>query len=268
MKTKNLLILAVIFALSSCMPDYFYQVYKVNPDKKIETKSDFLVYEDQYCKIFYNLWEENGNIGFSFYNKTDSYIYLNLDKSFFILNGQAYPYYQNRVFSSSSNLKTTASNSVYVSYFLIGTANSSSSTSYSGSAVSRIERKILTVPSKTSIKIAEFAINYNLIRNCDLYRYPKRKEIKSVSFNKSNSPIEFSNRISYSLENSTELVEIENNFYVSEITNYPENEMYDYKDEEFCGQTNANEIKYSKEQAPNKFYLKYPNGDTYSTLDH
>jgi hypothetical protein len=270
MKTKNLLILTAIFALtSSCMPDFYYQVYRTNPDEEIETKSNTLVYEDQYCKVTYNLWQQNGNIGFVFYNKTNDDLNLNLDESFFIINEMAYPYYQNRIFGTASNFQlSSASNYTYLDYLLNVKTNTVGATSSSEYSVSRIERKVLTVPSKTSIKIAEFSINNELIRNCDLYKYPKKKEIKTAAFNKSNSPLVFSNRISYSLENSSEPIEIENSFYVSGITNYPENEMFDTKDEEFCGEKSVNEIRYSKEEVPNKFYIKYPAGNSFSSLKH
>lgn len=264
MKTKFLLISSLILALTSCMPSHYYQVYKAKPDTQIETKSDFLVYENQNCKVSYNLWQENGNVGFAFYNKTENDIILYLDESFFVLNGMAFPYYQNRIFGTSSKANTTVNYS-YWNYFLIGA--STVNTTSSAYSVARIEKKKLTIPSKTSIIIAEFSINKDLIRNCDLFRYPRKKEITTVSFNKTNSPIIFSNRISYSLENSPELIEIENNFYVSEITNYPENKMFDYKDEEFCGEETLDNVKYSTKQAPNKFYIKYPR-DNYSNLEH
>lgn len=270
MKTKNLLILIAIFTLtSSCMPDFYYQVYRTNPDEEIEIKSNTLVYEDQYCKVIYNLWQENGNIGFIFHNKTNNDLNLNLNESFFIINGMAYPYYQNRIFGTASNFQLNReSNYTYLDYLLNIKTNTVGATSSSEYSVSRVEQKVLTVPSKTSIRIAEFSINNTLIRNCDLYRHPKKKEIKTVAFNKSNSPLIFSNRISYSIENSADPIEIENNFYVSEITNYPEHEMFDTKKEEFCGEESLKEIRYSIEEAPNNFYIKYPAGSNFSSLKH
>ena len=54
-------------------------------------------------------WDILGNIGFQFFNKTDKNIYLNLEESFFILNGISYNYYRNRVFTNSTSSGATTS---------------------------------------------------------------------------------------------------------------------------------------------------------------
>jgi len=53
---------------------------------------------------------------------------------------------------------------------------------------------------------------------------------------KDDSPFVFSNRITYRVGDSVEPVQFENEFYVSEITNYPEKEIMDYDYDEFCGE--------------------------------
>src|SRR5690554_6151828 len=102
MKTKQfILFVLTIMTLSSCKTTY-YQVYKAVSTEQLTIEQNALVYEDENCEIAYNLWADGGDFGFSFYNKTDHNIYLNLAESFFILNGVAHDYYKDRTFASGS----------------------------------------------------------------------------------------------------------------------------------------------------------------------
>ncbi len=65
----------------------------------MKSNENSLIYEDDNCIVSYNLWAERGDIGFRCYNKTNSNIYVNLEESFFILNGIAHDYFKNRVYS-------------------------------------------------------------------------------------------------------------------------------------------------------------------------
>jgi hypothetical protein len=139
-------------------------------------------------------------------------------------------------------------------------SSSIASITASGYSVSFNEEKVISIPSKTSKFINEYSINQSLYRDCDLFKYPRKKEIKSKSFSKTESPVIFSNRITYKLKDSDEKRKFENEFYVSEISNYPENEILKSKYEEFCDQKSAISTKFFKDVAPNKFYMKYSKG--------
>ena len=95
----------------------------------------------------------------------------------------------------------------------------------SGFSTSYNEEKIVCIPSKTSKRITEYCINESLYRDCDLFKYPTKNQINSKSFSQFDSPIIFSNRIAYTIGLSDELIKLENEFYISEITNYPEGEI-------------------------------------------
>jgi len=275
MKAKMSLILTAMIAvlLTSCVTTSFYQVYKAVPSDKSIIKDNYLVYEDENCKVSYNFWGEGGNIGFLFYNKTDNNIYLNLNESFFVLNGIAYDYFKNRVYTHSTSSGSTTSRTATASKSVTGInfldllqTNRIQATSgvglmtSSGYSISFNEEKVVCVPSKTSKIITEYNINDYLYKDCDLFKYPTKKQVKSKSFSKSDSPIIFSNRISYTLEQSQEKVQFENEFYVSEISNYPESEMLESKYDEFCGQKSATMTRYFKNVSPDKFYIKYTKG--------
>lgn len=275
MKTKlNLIFTAIIAVLLTSCATSFYQVYKAVPTDKSIKPDNYLIYEDDNCKLSYDFWGEGGNIGFYIYNKTNENIYLNLEQSFFVFNGIAYDYYKNRVYTHStsagatSSKATTASKSVTGINYLdllqtnrIQASNSIGVMTSSGFSISYNEEKVICIPSKTSKIITEYNINESLYRDCDLFKYPTKKQIKSKSFTKSDSPIIFSNRITYTVGQSDKQIKFENEFYISEISNYPENEMFESKYDEYCGQKSTTKTKYFKDVSPDKFYIKYSKGN-------
>jgi hypothetical protein len=212
-------------------------------------KDNLLVYEDQNCRVSYNLWEEGGNIGFRFYNKTNENIYLNLEESFYVLNGMAYNYFKNRTYtnSTSSGAANQQMNNAHPVNIITNQVYS----------VSFNEEKIVCIPPKTSKIISEYTINKTLIRDCDLFKYPTKKKIKTKSYTVENSPIIFSNKIAYSVGQSKNLIRFENQFYISEITNYPEVELLESKIEEFCGESTGFLNTYLKNSSVDKFYIHY-----------
>ncbi|MDP4186542.1 MAG: hypothetical protein Q8905_00710 [Bacteroidota bacterium] len=232
-----------------------------------------MVYEDENCKVSYNLWDEGGNIGFRFFNKTDKNIYLNLEESFFILNGISYNYYKDRVFTNSTSTGSSTSRGVTASKSMTGVnyldllqtnriaaTNAVGIMSSSGYSVSYNEEKIVCIPTMTSKIISEYIINESLFRDCDLFKYPTRKQIKSKTFKKSDSPFVFSNRIAYIVGQTGNLIKFENEFYVTEISNYPESEIVESKQDEYCDQKSMTMTKYFKNVSPDKFYIKYTEG--------
>jgi Tfp pilus assembly major pilin PilA len=76
---------SLICILSSCIGGAYYQVYDVKSEG-LQTKSNGLVYEDDNCLLFYNLWNKSGCLSFVFANKTDKDITIDLTRSFFIKN--------------------------------------------------------------------------------------------------------------------------------------------------------------------------------------
>lgn len=268
MDSKNLFLAFLGVFLTSCASSSYYQVYKTMPVDKSMSKSKDIVYEDDHCKVTYDLWSLGGDMGFVFYNKTDKNIYVNLEESFFILNGIAYNYYQNRVFTNMKSSVATSyrgsmtTNSISVLNYLDQIQTNSSSASYSigktassGISISYNEEKIISIPSKSSKIVSEYSINKSVYRDCDLLRFPKK--YKSKTFSKADSPFIFSNRIAYSLEPAKDLIKFENQFYVTEITNYREKEFIEFRPDEFCGQKSGARVRYFRHNAPDKFYIHY-----------
>lgn len=256
MKTNLVKIIPLIAVLfTSCSSTYYYQVYRAVPSDCIVAQDDLLVFEDENCKVSYNLWSEGGSIGFKIFNKTGSNIYLNLEESFFVLNGISNNYYKNRVYTNSKNSGSTSLRNATTIGPII--AASKTVVTSSGYSVSFIEEKIVCIPSKTSKIISEYKINETLFRDCDLFRFPTKKQIKTIIFSKEESPIVFSNRVAYSVGQTNNLIRFENDFYVAEITNMPENEMVKSKFDDYCNQKVMTLTKYFKDVAPDKFFIKY-----------
>jgi hypothetical protein len=89
-------------------------------------------------------------------------------------------------------------------------------------------------------------------------KYPtKEKDISTIKFDKSNSPIVFSNRLLINVGFSTEPVSIDNQFFVSEITNFPMDMMEEGIYEEYCGQKSTITTYKLKYLSPYHFYHIY-----------
>jgi len=274
MKTRTFFLSAFLpIFLTSCMSPSYFQVYKTEPTDKSILKDNSLIYEDDNCKVFYDFWADNGNIGFRFFNKTDKTLYLNLEDSYFILNGLAHNYYQNRIFTNSKSTGATSVNGFGASKSVTGinyfdllqtnkllTSSSIGVSASEGYSVSYTEEKIVSIPSNTSKVISEYSINSTLYRDCDLYKYPTKNQIKTKSFTKSTSPLIFSNRLVYKIENDLIPIKFVNEFFVTEITNYAEADITERKYEEYCDQKDDITSLFFKDVSPNKFYLKYTKG--------
>lgn len=264
MKTKNLTLLfffAFLILTSCSTTSSFYQVYKTTPESNIKLIDNHLVYEDDNCKVFYNLWEDGGNIGFSFLNKTKTNIYLNLEECFFVNNGIANNYYKNRVYTFSTNTgmgQSIAKTMTGINYLKLVQTNiaSANTISTNGTSVSEKEEKILCIPAMSSKVIKEYNISQLPYRDCDLLRFPTKNQIKTLSFTKENSPIVYGNRLEYKVGQTGNSIRFENSFFVSEITNYPYSEIIESKREKRCGQEYSKK-DYFKNVSPDKFYIRY-----------
>ena len=239
---KNLILIAFLGTLFTSCSTKFYQVYQAKTLGNLEMADQQIVYEDEDCKISYNLWDDSGDIGFKFHNKTNQNIFVNLEESFFIVNGIANNYYKNRVYTNSNVRGSEVSAAAALSQGttagnIFGLLHKSQSvTGTSGNSIAYTEEKIIIIPPNTAKLIEEYSISSSLYRDCDLFRFPNKRQIKTVSFDRDNSPLVFSNRIAYTKGESIELRRIENDFYVNAITNYPEKEITESKNAEYCGE--------------------------------
>lgn len=110
---KLCFVAGIALYMASCASVYdFVQVLRTQPtsaDSKIKEFYGGMLYEDDICAIYYNFWSEGGNMGYEFHNKTNEIIYLDLGKSFFILNGIAYNCFNNRTYMNSQTTTLVSS---------------------------------------------------------------------------------------------------------------------------------------------------------------
>ena len=114
-KTFLLYAFVITCVLSSCSSNCLYQIYEVKSDN-LETKSNGLVYEDDNCLLFYNLWDKSGSLSFVFENKANKDIIIDLTRSFFIKNGMVYDYYQDQSIMNRGVFELTTSRELCSSY--------------------------------------------------------------------------------------------------------------------------------------------------------
>lgn len=270
--------------LTSCAPNItYYQMYKTGSEGLVK-RDNLLIYENDSVKIGYNLWGDGGNVGFAFYNKSSQNMYLDLDDCFFILNGVAYNYYKSRTFTTSKSTNVSTSSEISASK-AVGASASSATTFYtdpsistsktvsaaaaisaysatkvmtaSGYSVAYAEEKTICIPPKTAKVISEYSINESIYRDCDLLRFPSKKETAIKTFDRSNSPYVFSNRIAYRIGQDQTKRYLENVFYVSEISNQYKDKVLVEDYDRFCGEEAYTKSFFFKDSEPDWFYLKY-----------
>lgn len=287
-------IIPIISILLLCSCSKYLQIVQIQGKENIFTEENKLVYEDSNCKISYNFWKEGGRSGFEFHNKTDQTIKIDLSECFFIMNGYAYDYFQNRRFivhqsfgsSISSMFMNKQSKGEYSSSttYPVGFIGLPYKTEHKGKSsqetdsygtnhttyqsksvgVETVEQRIISIPPHSTKLIKGFIITSSIYRDCDLLLAPDQPDrlmrikgnISSLSFSSDNSPLNFSNCFKYYVEDQKSGHPVTNNFYMSEVKNIR------YKDAtrkiypEWCG-VKQEKIRVVKDAGANKFYFRY-----------
>ncbi len=258
----------VCLGMISCKTNY-YQVYDVKSNT-LTQKDNSLVYENADVRVLYNLWSENGAIGFVFENKTDQDIFIDMGQTFFIKNGAANDYFKNREYSTTTTTNMSLGYSVSNEYlgseglwsskYSVPTEVSPIANLMKGTSKSVImkEAEFVCIPAKSWKIISEYEISPNFYLTCVKKNdYPK-KSVNILSYTESTTPLIFKNRIAYSqTKDGNGLKHIENVFYLSGITNYSKKSAIMKSEIEDC-YTGLKQIKYSfKIGGPDKFYKEY-----------
>lgn len=229
---KILLLILAGMSLTSCATTaHFYQIATIASTQiRISDEGKFR-YNNGGIDIEYNFWSEYGKFGFIVTNDTDNDIFIDLSRSFFIVNGLTFDYYQNRTYKSEMTCAPK-------------------------STIETKEKEGVWVPSHTSRHFCEFSLLDAPYRECGLPRYPSRKDNASVDFTNNTTPYAFENRIM--VVNKGQERYLINSFYIQAITNIAESEAVGYEPLRDCsGNKTGETIKIFKQQANNRFYIKY-----------
>lgn len=268
--------LCLITSLTGCVStEYFYQMYKTESDNLINSGKGTIIFQSNFIDIYSDFWSDGGNGSFMIYNKTDSNLYLDLGKSHLIINGLAQTYFQNRIFSKSSSSSisigssyTTGYANKYTSYASYGgsyakysgiTATSAAAaTNATGFSVSYGEIRIICIPPKSGKAIDGFALISTPYRDCDLYRFPSKKSQPSKKFTNENSPLKFTNSITFGFdEEVSNPIIVELSFWVSEIDNFIRDNFIGIRQIEYCGQKSLSKEDYYNYENPQYFFIRY-----------
>lgn len=269
-----------LLSLNSCS-QLFYQVYEVKSGNW-QQEENSLVYENEDCKLMYNLWSEGGMVNFFFVNKTDKEIFVDMTQSFCIVNGQAMDYYRGRVFSTSSMIVTEDLawfNVDNVSEDGYWSANMYASTHLSvkkmrvhgnkrleQNSVSTQEPGFICVPPHSYKRICNLTVSPPLKTTCDTKKdFPSHKATVG-QYGENETPYQFRNRIAYGFDqNAISEKRIENDFWISSIVNYSRKGATEkVRESDSCYRWKRKHTQYYfKTGGPNKFYNTYTRGSIY-----
>ncbi len=251
---------ATCLSFSSCS-NVFYQTYSV--DSNLNQHDNSLVFENEDCKVMYNLWSENGTLSFVFINQTDKDIFINMGQTFYIKNGEAKDYLSNQTYGirtkNSSSFETsitqnyTTSSNLWTSRYYVPMTFSNIINN-----VSTQKPEYLCIPPKTYRVIDGFKIGMDIFYTCNISKDFPHDNAIVATYDESSSPLKFENRIGYSFSkdnNSTKY--IKNSFWLSNIRNYTEKAATEKIQEKKDCYSHKNTRKQFKIGGPNKFYNTY-----------
>lgn len=242
---KYLLFVLVSVAMTSCVPSFYQQIAEVKSNS-VPMQGKNYVYSDANCKISYDFWDERGNAGFVIENLTNELLYVNMAESFYTNNGIAYDYFKKRTFSKSSV--------TYRYGYYRPQVTLEKNASAVGQTISYNEKDMLIIPPHSVKKVTDYNIALDLIEDCSVKMYPKNKRKESKDYNESDSPIKFSNYLTYRVGEKGAPVHINNSFYVAGFRNYNVSEVYDSEKFGCKGQFSTRSNKFA---APTKYYINY-----------
>ena len=284
---KRLFYLLISFAATSCAVAY-QQVATISSPQKFIGQDGQCHFNEGDVTVDYDFWAENGKVSFFVTNNTERDIYIDLSRSFLVVNGMTFDYFQNRTFSSTSyNTYTTSSSysgvntfgqaSGYASSLAQGYGKTVSGSGYafgSGSTLTSAFSKTSTVtntqkngveitekqgvwiPAHASRHFCEFSLLDAPYRLCGLARNPSSRESASVDFQFHGSPFTFENRLMVIIDGQEK--PIVNEFFISNISNYLHESIIKTEDMHDCsGKTTGEKRNYNINGADNKFYINY-----------
>jgi hypothetical protein len=251
-RTSNRLALGflLVAGLAGCAPKQYVQIVQAQSDQA-KVEQGFWVFENEDCRVSYQIWGPGGDIGFVFYNKTDHDLTLHLDHTFLVVNGWSTAYFQNRTFGKSQSQFATTSLSFNNLEFPVTDAFGRAQSE----GVQYIERPLVVVPARTQIRLSEFRILKAPLVHPELRPYPKKKHLKTATFSPDNSPLHFSNRITYS--GPADTLRFENSFYASALSNYPAQKWIRLSDSTQLHFPDDPQLIDFKPHQPRAFYVPY-----------
>ena len=274
MKKKNLFKLVCVVVTSvlsvSCSQN-FYQVYTMDSnDLKMQDNS--LLFENADCQVSYNFWSDGGYVSFAFKNKPDKDIFINMNESFLVVNGNAHNYFEAKTYTYGSAYATTTGYGESLGVSLSGNTGIWSNKQYTASAgvaasvqsrsaimntVSRKEQEIVCIPANSFKTFSKFCLSPVIYQKCvKKVDFPSSRA-SLAKFDSNNSPIIMNNRLTYGFKNDAMDKHIDNVFWLGEIENFSEKSAIEKSNEKGCYDLVSREIRHFKIGKPSQFYRHY-----------
>ena len=245
-----LLISITLGGLSACSSmnyAYYSQVGTMkSEDIPMNDDGSFVFSSSSDILIVYDFWSEYGKFSFTVMNDSDQDIYWNLSESFYINNGHAYDYYENKVLYQSCNVQNAVSVGSY-----------SSTVSQSKTIESNTEKAIVCIPAHSYKVFTKYATTSTLYRKCGLIRDPAENETAQLFFDLSNSPLVLENRLVFYKDEQK--IPIVNKFYLAEIQNLHPNNVYKKIEAHNCDGSKYTE-SVNIMASHNRYYIPYDIG--------
>ena len=263
-------LLSTSFMSISCSQE-FYQVYTME-SKDMKMQDNSILFENEDCQVSYNLWSNGGIISFAFINKTDRDIFLNMNESFLVVNGQARNYFEDKTYTygAASSLSFGYGESLGVSLggktgvwanklytVSAGVATSAVAKTTLSNTVALKEQPIVCIPAHSYKTFSKFCLTPNIYQKCDKkVDYPSRK-VSVINYSFENSPIKMNNRLTYGFSNNNMDKHIDNIMWLGEITNYPQKDAIEKSSIKGCYEDFSKKVNYFKIGTPTQFYQIY-----------
>ena len=274
MKKKNLFNLVCVVVTSvlsvSCSQN-FYQVYTMDSnDLKMQDNS--LLFENADCQVSYNFWSDGGHVSFAFKNKTDKDIFINMNESFLVVNGNAHNYFEAKTYTYGSAFATSIGYGESLGVSLSGKTGVWSNKHYTASAgvaasitsksaimntASIKEQEVVCIPANSFKTFSKFCLSPVIYQKCvKKVDFPSNRA-SLAKFDSTNSPIIMNNRLTYGFKNDAMDKHIDNVFWLGEIENFSEKSAIEKSDEKGCYDLVSKEIRHFKIGKPSQFYRHY-----------
>lgn len=255
---KLALAIAVSHCIVSCAPIIYQQIATLESDQVKMNDNGVFSSDNPEFSVIYDFWSECGAFIFTVVNNTDKPLYLNLEKSYFIRNGIAFDYFQNRTFVESKGVSGSYSSAGLFSS-MFSTSSSVTSNSYitrKSTAVEYAEQQIVCIPAHSSKSFEEFKVSTKTVRECGLPRDPSKKESAEKEYTAADSPISIENRLVFIKDNID--IPVTHKFYVRSVKNIAENDVHDIVYPDKCsGAKSPFSVNVHKMASSNRYYIKY-----------
>lgn len=259
MKTKIFTLALLGLLAAGCSKTTYYQVYQTKPvDQQCEVKNGRICHDANNVTVQYNFFAEEGEAGFWLTNNSDSVIYVNLAETFFVINGSANDYYQARQWTTTKSSTIAISKQERKDKKKKSSENTESSSQTSTKASTFGERCMIMIPPHATKFFTEYHINSTMMELCGVKNTPKKSKPEGLSYTEENSPMMFSNYITYTIGCNGKRQHVEDKFYVSEIINVHGDAMFEaVREKDACGKDNGAKAVKMRYATPDRFYVVY-----------